>query len=132
MMRPSLLLELPHPGVNEGVSCVARQVGPELGLILVPRDVDADRVSVHLTEERVVGGHGVEELPPDELGHDGVVVEGVFLLDLVPGVHHGPVELLDADAAELEDLGGLRMSGSRLLGRKEPLMKDSRSYFILR
>ena len=69
-------------------------------LILVPRNIYTYWVTLHLPVERIVGGHGVEELPPDQLGHDGVGGGGVRPVHLVPGVHHAPVKLLYTDAAK--------------------------------
>ena len=40
----------------------------------VPGHVDADGVARHLAVEGVVGGHAVEELPPDQLADDRVGV----------------------------------------------------------
>ena len=51
-------------------------------LVLTPGDVDADQVSLHLSIEWIVGGHHVEELPPDELAHYVVAGRGATLVDL--------------------------------------------------
>ena len=39
-------------------------------VIVVPWDTDADWVPLDLPIEGVVGGHGIEEFPPDQLTHD--------------------------------------------------------------
>ena len=71
-MCPPLLLHLPDPRVYEGVAGVAVHVGLQLLVVVVPGDVDADGVALHLAVEGIVSGHRVEELPPDQLRHDGV------------------------------------------------------------
>ena len=65
-------LHLPDARVYEGVAGVAVHVGLQLLVVVVPGDVDADGVVLHLAVEGIVGGHRVEELPPDQLRHDGV------------------------------------------------------------
>ena len=51
-------------------------------VVLVPGHVDADGVALNLAVVRVVRGHGVEELAPDELAADGVARRWVTLVHL--------------------------------------------------
>ena len=81
MVDPALLLELPDPGVDEGVARPAVVKQGQVLLVLTPGDVDADQVSLHLSIEWIVGGHHVE-LPPDELAHYVVAGRGATLVDL--------------------------------------------------
>lgn len=63
---PALSLQLDHDGVDPG------EAGPTLGPlgqglgVLVPRDLDAHGVPLHLVEVGVAAGDGVEELPLQE------------------------------------------------------------------
>lgn len=67
MMNPSLLTQLSHDGVDPGETRLGfGPLGQRFG-VLVPRDADADGVSLHAVESRVVGGGRVEELPPQDL-----------------------------------------------------------------
>ena len=72
MVYPALFVELPHACVDEGEAGLGSDEGGPLRILarLVPRNVDADLVAIHLGVERVVDAHRVEELAPDELGHD--------------------------------------------------------------
>ena len=117
VVGPALLLHLSHPRVNEGKASGTRLISLQMFLIVKPGNVDTDGVPLHLSVERVVGGHGVEELPPDEVGHDGEAARWVLLAHFLPGVHQGPVELPHTQTAEL-DVGreGERLPPSQNVG----------------
>ena len=73
VVDPPFGVHLPDAGVQEGVSRPAVPEGLPLGavaLVVAPGDVDADGVVLHFVIPGVVHRHGVEELAPDELGHD--------------------------------------------------------------
>ena len=72
MVDPPLLLHLPDTRVDQRKASSPLLEGGQLVGVVVPGDVDADGVPVHLRIEGVVGGHAVEELPPDELADDCV------------------------------------------------------------
>ena len=67
LVDPTLLPQLGHDGINPGEASVPR--GPlcqGLG-ILVPRDLDTDRVPVHPVKVWVLCCRRIEEVPPEEL-----------------------------------------------------------------
>ena len=103
VVGPALLLHLSHPRVNEGKPSVTRLISLQMFRIVKPGNVDTDGVPLHLSEERVVGRHGIEEFPPDELRHDGEGDGGILvIIRLLPGVHQRPVKLPDTETAELD------------------------------
>ena len=69
MVDPPLLLHLPDTRVDQRKASSPLLEGGQLVGVVVPGDVDADGVPVHLGIEGVVGGHAVEELSPDQLAH---------------------------------------------------------------
>ena len=103
VVGPALLLHLSHPRVNEGKASVARLKSLQMFLIVKPGNVDTDWVPLHLSVERVVGRHGVEEFPPDELRYDGGVgARGTLAIHLGPSVQDFPVEFPHTQTAKLE------------------------------
>ena len=102
VVSPPLLLHLSHSRVDEGEARVARLVSLQVFLIVKPGNVDTDGVPLHLSVERVVGTHGIEEFPPDEVRHDGEGDGRVLLVHFLPGVHQSPVELPHTQTSKLD------------------------------
>ena len=116
VVGPALLLHLSNPRVDEGKASVARLISPEMLLIVKPGNVDTDGVPLHLSEHRVAGRQGVEELPPDERD----VGEGagrIIVTDFSPGRDESPVVFPNTQTAEL-DVGreGERLPPSQNVG----------------
>ena len=67
MMHPALLLQLHHDGINPGVACARLLPGLVKLIILIPVNLPADRVALHLV--KILGGpaYCVEELTPQQL-----------------------------------------------------------------
>ena len=97
-MYPTLGPELPDARVYEGEARLGLLEEGQVLVVLVPGHVDADGVALHLAVERVVGGHAVEELPPDELADNCVGVTFVAV--------HLPVVILVQQRED--DINGCR------------------------
>lgn len=67
VVDPAFLPQLGHDGVNPREASPAfRPLGQRLRVV-IPGDLNADGVALHLVEAGVVGGRRVEELAPQQL-----------------------------------------------------------------
>ena len=82
MMYPTLLEQLSHPGVDEGVTRQAILPLFQLGVVLFPRDLQTNGIIDHFVIFGIEAAHSVEIFSPNELTRYVIAYEWLVLVDL--------------------------------------------------
>ena len=101
MMDPSFFSELSHNSIDERIASLAVFPSLEEGLVFIPLDLLADRVTFYLVEVGSKGSVEIEELAPDELSLQRNWRKGM-LADLLVDFLDAMIEESAAEVAELE------------------------------